>query len=303
MSKIGFLFPGQGAQAVGMCTELLESTPKAQELFDRAKEVLGYDLLGICQNGPAEKLDATDVSQPALFVSSLAAIETLKEQSPDVPLSCQGAAGLSLGEYTAMVFSGVMSFEDGLRVVQKRGQAMQAAADATSSGMVSILGLDRDKVEEICEQAADAGEVLQVANLLCPGNIAISGHSDACQRAAELANQAGAMKTVPLAVAGAFHTPLMESAVEQLKDVLSQVEMKTPEIMVVSNVDAKPHSDPEEIRQLLIQQVCSPVQWEGSMRFMLDEGFDLFYEVGPGRVLRGLMKRIQRKTACKGVIS
>lgn len=303
MSKIAFLFPGQGAQSVGMCTEILAGSPKAKLLFDRAKEILGYDLLEICQSGPAEKLDLTQISQPALFVSSLAALEVLREQSPEIVMSCQAAAGLSLGEYTAMVFAGVMSFEDGLEVVHQRGQAMQAAADANPSGMISILGLERDKVDEICEQARDAGQVLQVVNLLCPGNIAISGHTDACERAAELATQAGAMKTVPLAVAGAFHTSLMSSAVERLSAALSQVTLNPPEIVVVSNVDALPHTDTQEIRQLLIQQVCSKVMWEDSIRYLMGQGFDSFYEVGPGRVLRGLMKRIDRKASCRGVFN
>jgi len=302
VSKIAFLFPGQGAQTVGMAGPFVEVSPRARELFDQAAEVLGYDLLSLCQRGPSERLDSTEFSQPALFVSSLAAVEVLRQQAPDVVMSCQGAAGLSLGEYTAMVFAGVMSFEDGLRVVQVRGRAMQAAADAHVSGMVSVLGLEREQVEAVCQQARDAGQVLQLANLLCPGNIAISGHADACERAAQLANQAGAMKTVPLAVAGAFHTPLMATAVQRLEEVLGQIDLQRPEITVVSNVDAQPHWEPGEIRELLIQQVCSKVLWEDSMRFLLDAGYDQFYEVGPGRVLRGLMKRIDRKVSCRGVL-
>lgn len=302
VSKIAFLFPGQGAQSVGMAGPFVEAAPRAAELFARASEVLGYDLLAVCQQGPAERLDSTEVSQPALFVSSLAAVEVLRQNEPDVVLSCQAAAGLSLGEYSAMVFAGVMSFEDGLRVVQERGRAMQAAADANPSGMVSILGLERQQVEEICDQARDAGQVLEVANLLCPGNIAISGHTDACERAAQLATQAGAMKTVPLAVAGAFHTTLMSSAVERLSAALAEVQLVRPEILVVSNVDAQPHVEPEEIRQLLIQQVCSRVRWEDSVRYLIGQGFDTFFEVGPGRVLRGLMKRTERKIPCRGVV-
>ena len=302
VSKIAFLFPGQGAQSVGMAGPFVEAAPRAAELFARASEVLGYDLLAVCQHGPAERLDSTEVSQPALFVSSLAAVEVLRQNEPDVVLSCQAAAGLSLGEYSAMVFAGVMSFEDGLRVVQERGRAMQAAADANPSGMVSILGLERQQVEEICDQARDAGQVLEVANLLCPGNIAISGHTDACERAAQLATQAGAMKTVPLAVAGAFHTTLMSSAVERLSAALAEVQLVRPEILVVSNVDAQPHVEPEEIRQLLIQQVCSRVRWEDSVRYLIGQGFDTFFEVGPGRVLRGLMKRTERKIPCRGVV-
>jgi [acyl-carrier-protein] S-malonyltransferase len=232
----------------------------------------------------------------------LAALEVLRQREPDAVLSCQAAAGLSLGEYSALVFAGVMSFEDGLRVVQERGRAMQDAADANPSGMVSVLGLEREQVEQICQQSRDAGQVLEIANLLCPGNIAISGHADACERAAQMAMQAGAMKTVPLAVAGAFHTSLMSSAVERLSIALANVELRRPEIMVVSNVDAQPHAEPDEIRPLLIQQVCSRVYWEDSVRYLMAQGFDCFYEIGPGRVLRGLMKRTDRKAQCRGVV-
>lgn len=302
MSKIAFLFPGQGAQEVGMGKELCERLPAARELFDRAAKVLGYDLAEVCFHGPKEKLDSTVYSQPALFVTSLAALELLKQERPEVVAACAGAAGLSLGEYTAMVCAGALDFESGLRLVQQRGEAMQAAADAEPSGMVSVLGLEREQVQSLCEEARGAGEVLQLANLLCPGNIAVSGHRAACERIPGLAEKAGAMKTVPLAVAGAFHTPLMASAVERLKAALAATEIKAPRIPVYSNVDARTHEDPSEIRGLLERQVCSPVLWQDSMERMLADGFDEFYEVGPGRVLRGLMKRIARKTACHGVL-
>lgn len=301
MSKIAFLFPGQGAQTVGMGQALYESLPAARELFDRANSLVGYDLAKLCFTGPAEELDSTVRSQPALFVTSLAALESLKSQSPDVVASCQAAAGLSLGEYTALVFAGVMSFDDGLRLVQARGSAMQAAADATPSGMVSILGLERDKVAELCA-AARQGETLEIANMLCPGNIVVSGANGACERAAELAPGMGAMKAIPLAVAGAFHTTIMQSAVAKLTAALAAVPMNKPRIPVVSNVDARPHDDPEEIRELLVRQVVSPVLWEDSVRYLLAQGCDQFYEVGPGRVLRGLLKRIDRKTPCEGTL-
>ena len=301
MSKTAFLFPGQGAQAVGMGQQLAESVPAARRLFDEAEGILGYDLARLCAKGPVEELDSTIYSQPALFVCSLAAVEQIRSETPEILNLATSSAGLSLGEYTALVFSGVMEFEHALRVVQVRGEAMQAAADATPSGMVSVLGLDLAKVEELCEQSRVEGEVLQIANHLCPGNIVVSGHNASCERLVENAGTAGAMKVVALAVAGAFHTPIMESALERLAEALSLVPMSPPRIPVVSNVDAQPHSDPEEIRDILIRQVVSPVQWENSMRLLLADGYSNFYEVGPGRVLRGLLRRIDRKASCTNV--
>ncbi|MEO1497601.1 MAG: ACP S-malonyltransferase [Planctomycetota bacterium] len=296
-----FLFPGQGAQHVGMGELAAEETPAAAELFGKASEILGYDLLALCKDGPAEQLDATVHSQPALYVCSLAALERLRLQDNAAIDACQVAAGLSLGEYTALTFAGVMSFEDGLRVVAERGAAMQDAAEATPSGMVSILGLEVPQIEQLCEQARGDG-VLQIANLLCPGNTVVSGATEACEQIAQLADEAGAMKVVPLAVAGAFHTPIMQPAVERLAAKLADVAMCPPRIPVLSNVDAAPHDDPEEIRQLLVQQVVSPVRWEDSVRRLLaDYPPTTVYEIGPGRVLRGLMKRIHRKTPCEGI--
>ena len=300
MVNLALLFPGQGAQAVGMGKRLAESLPEVRRLYDRASGVLGYDLAKLCFEGPAEELDSTVYSQPALFVTSLAAVEALRAESPDVVLSCEAAAGLSLGEYTALVFAGVIEFEDGLRLVQKRGTAMQQASDAVPSGMVSILGLERVEVEALCEKARGE-EVLQIANLLCPGNIVISGTISACERAAEMARPMGAMKALPLAVAGAFHTEIMRPATKRFAEALADVPMQAPKIPVVSNVDARPHDDPEQIRQVLMQQVMHSVRWEDSMRYLLQEGFDQFYEVGPGRVLRGLLRRIDRKVACESV--
>jgi [acyl-carrier-protein] S-malonyltransferase len=300
VSRIAFLFPGQGAQTVGMGRRLAESLPPARRLYDRAAQVLGYDLAKLCFEGPADMLDSTIYSQPALFVTSLAALESLRAQSPEVVLACEAAAGLSLGEYTAMVFAGVMDFEDGLMLVQRRGAAMQEAADATPSGMVSILGLERVQVEALCQQVRK-GEILQIANLLGPANIVISGTNAACERAAESAQSAGAMKAVPLAVAGAFHTPIMRPADRRCAAAIAEVPMRRPKIQVIFNTDARPHDDPEEIRRLMVKQIVEPVLWEGSMRYLLGQGFDQFYEIGPGRVLRGLLRRIDRKVECQSV--
>lgn len=301
MSRIAFLFPGQGAQTVGMGRALYESSPAARKLYDDAAEILGYDLARICFEGPAEKLDSTIYSQPALFVTSLAALESLRERSPETVERCEAAAGLSLGEYTAMCFAGVMDFATGLRVVQRRGEAMQQAADAQPSGMVSILGLDAEKVEALCAECREDAEVLQIANYLCPGNIVVSGSKAACARIAERAPAAGAMRAIPLSVAGAFHTPLMASAVDQLAAALENATLSPPRIPVYSNVDGEAHNDPETIRQLLVRQVVAPVQWEPSMRRMLADGFQSFYEIGPGRVLAGLLKRIERKIPCENI--
>ncbi|HIA63247.1 MAG TPA: ACP S-malonyltransferase [Planctomycetaceae bacterium] len=301
MSNIAFLFPGQGAQAVGMAQELIEQLPTAAALFAQASEILGYDLAHLCAQGPAEKLNTTDHSQPALFVASLAALESLKASDPQTVDACTATAGLSLGEYTALVFAGVMSFEDGLRVVQQRGSAMQAAAQQADSTMVSLLGLSTDDVQQLVDSCREDGEVLQIANYLCPGNIVISGSRTACERIQVTAIEAGAMQAIPLAVAGAFHTEVMQAAVEPLRQVLENVALNAPRIPVISNVDASIHSDPEIIRQHLVQQVVSPVRWEECMGTLLNQGIDQFYEIGPGRVLRGLLRRIARKTPCENV--
>lgn len=284
-----------------MGQSLCQELPQAGEIFSRADEILGYPLSEICFEGPKEKLDATEHSQPALFVSSMAALELLKKDSPDIVERCAMAAGLSLGEYTALAFSGALSFEDGLRLVRQRGLAMQQAADMTPSGMVSVLGLDRQKVEELCQRSRMDGEILQIANLLCPGNIAVSGHRASCEQAVADAEAMGAMRAVPLAVAGAFHTEIMQPAVEKLGEALSAVEFQNPRIPVVSNVDAALHDSAGDYSELLKKQVCSPVLWEDCMRSMLDQGCDSFYEIGTGRVLRGLLKRVDRKANCVGV--
>lgn len=302
MPRTAFLFPGQGAQFVGMARELIAERPAARALFDRASEILGFDLAAVCLDGPADRLEATDVSQPAIYVASLAALEDLKATQPDVAEACAGAAGLSLGEYTALTFAGALDFESGLRVVRLRGQAMQAAAEATPSGMATVLGLDEAKLDELCRRATEHGGRLWKANLLGPGTVALSGDAAGLAQVEAIAAELGAMKVVPLAVAGAFHTPLMKPADERLAAALGEVELHAPRVPVYSNVTAAPHdADPESIRRLLADQVTRPVLWEATMRRMLADGFDAFYEIGPGRVLAGLLKRIDRKTPCTNI--
>ncbi len=296
---IAFLFPGQGAQTVGMAGTLCASLLAARQLFTEASDVLGYDLLDVCVNGPAERLNSTVVSQPAIFVASLAALEALKQSEPEAVQHCAATAGLSLGEYTALVFAGALSFRDGLQVVRRRGEAMQAASDAKPGAMVSVLGPEAAQVEELCQQARRVG-LVQVANLLCPNNTVVSGEKAACAELERLATAAGA-KTVRLAVAGAFHTAMMKPADEALAAALSGVALHQPRLPVWSNVDARPHTDPEEIRGLLVRQVVEPVRWEELLRGLLAAGITRFYEIGPGRVLAGLLKRVQRKIDCRNI--
>lgn len=300
MPRTAFLFPGQGAQTVGMAGALCQSLPAAKALFDRAAAVLGYDLLRVCVEGPAERLNATDVSQPAIFVASLAALEQLKATEPEALSDVVATAGLSLGEYTALVYAGALGFDDGLRVVQARGQAMQAASEATPSGMISILGLDLPEVEALVSEARN-GATLEIANYLCPGNTVLSGSAAAIERIEQLAEQKGGLRTVRLAVAGAFHTAIMRPADEKLAEVLAGVTLTAPAVPVWSNVDARPHADAAEIRGLLVRQVLSPVRWEETMRGLLAEGVERFYELGPGRVLAGLLKRVNRRADIRNV--
>lgn len=299
VSTAAILFPGQGAQDIGMGQWLCESFPIANDLFQQANEILGYDLQALCKDGPKERLDATEFSQPALFTVGMAAAKVLQDQQPERLANIKATAGLSLGEYTAVCFAGGLEFADALRLVQRRGQAMQAAADAVQSGMASVIGMKLDDLQAVCDQVKD-DDVLRPANLLCPGNIAVSGHKTALARLEPAVIEAGAMKFIPLTVAGAFHTSLMEPAVAALSEALAEMPIQDTQIPVYSNVDASSHQSADEIRSLLSRQVTQPVLWEASIRKMIDEGIEGFLEAGTGRVLRGTLKRIQRKLPTDG---
>jgi [acyl-carrier-protein] S-malonyltransferase len=298
--KVALLFPGQGAQALGMGRGLADRSEIARDLYDRASALLGYDLLKLCETGPVEQLNLTSIAQPALFVHSAAALECLAaERGSDSPTkSAFAVAGLSLGEYSALYAAGVLDFESGLKVVMERGLAMQEAAEREQSGMVSVLGLDAEKLQAVCDEARRPNEILQMANYLCPGNIAISGHAASLEAVEPIAMSAGAMRIVRLAVAGAFHTDLMLPAVERLKNVLADCPMKKALIPLFSNVDASPHEEPVEFRDLLSKQVISPVKWEETLKKLIALGVEEFYEIGAGRVLAGTLKRIDRKIVC-----
>jgi [acyl-carrier-protein] S-malonyltransferase len=274
--------------------------PRAAALFTRAADILGYDLLSICREGPAERLNTTAVSQPAILVTSLAMLDVLRGREGHPLDAAAITAGLSLGEYTALVFAGAIDFDDAVRLVDVRGRAMQECAETRPGAMVAVLGMERETVAALCAECR-GGDVLEIANVLCPGNVVASGSAAACARLAAAATAAGAMKCVPLEVAGAFHTALMQPAVERLTEALSRTPVRTPRIPVVSNVDARPHVDPAEIRGLLARQVIGVVEWNASMAYILSTGVRTVWEVGPGRVLRGLMKRIDRGVTCHGV--
>jgi len=301
--KTAFLFPGQGAQAVGMGADIAQVYPVAAEIFEKANRIVGFDLRKICFEGPSGQLNTTAISQPAIFVTSAAMLEVLKTNPATIGLKADVTAGLSLGEYTALYAAGVISFEEALILVQKRGQAMQRAADETNGGMVSIIGLDEEKVRQLCAEASE-GEVLAPAcrelvepvNFNCPGQIAISGSKTACEWAEKLAAKYGAMKAIRLEVAGAFHTEMMSSAAETLKEAIAGCKILEPsDTRVIANIYAEYYQSAEKIAEGLVKQLTSPILWQKCMERLLTDGVEQFYEIGPGRVLTGLMKRINRK--------
>lgn len=295
--KTAFLFPGQGAQTVGMGSDIVEQYPQAQALFEQANAIVGYDLRSICLEGPEEKLNTTTYSQPAIFVVSAALLELLRASG----ISADVTAGLSMGEYTALYAAGLISFEDGLKLVQKRGTAMQAASDASDGSMVSVLGLDEAKVNALCQEAGQ-GELLVAVNFNCPGQIVISGTVAACQRAVELAPKYDAIKAIPLSVAGAFHSDMMAPAAEELGRALADCPIQdVSDTQVIANITADYYGSADDIRQGLVKQLIQPILWQKCMEKLLEAGVETYYEIGPGRVLTGLMRRIHRKTKVKNV--
>ncbi|MFH1615514.1 MAG: ACP S-malonyltransferase [Planctomycetota bacterium] len=294
--KTAFIFPGQGAQTVGMAKDIVHAHREAAQLFEKAGSILGYDLADICFHGPEEKLNATSISQPAIFLTSAAILEVLKTKSPAFQKKPAVTAGLSLGEYTALYAAGVMTFDDALTLVQKRASAMQAAADASAGAMVTILGLDEEKAIQLCSEAAQ-GDLLVPANFNCPGQIVLSGELEPCSRAVELAEKYGAIKAVKLKVAGAFHTSMMTPAANSLAQAISSINIRPPaNTRIIANINAQYYTSPQQIADGLTTQLVQPIFWQKCMEKLLTDGIEQFYEIGPGRVLTGLMKKISRKT-------
>ena len=285
--KTALLFAGQGSQTVGMGRDLCEKYDTARKVFARANEVLRRDLQTICFEGTVDALTKTDNAQPAIFVMSIACLAALRERISD--LRFDAMAGLSLGEFTALTAAEAVSFNDGLQMVQKRGRFMQEACDATRGGMASILGLDEAVLSEVCREAD-----VDIANINSPGQIVISGDQDKIGKAVELAKARGAKRAIPLVVAGAYHSRLMQSAKVKVAGVLANLALREPKVPVVSNVTARPATSTTEIKDLLVRQVTSPVRWSESMQWLVAEGFTRFVELGPGNVLSGLMKRISK---------
>lgn len=295
VSRIAFLFPGQGSQAVGMGQALAERYPEAREVFERADQVLGFALSTLCFAGPIEELTVTSNTQPALLVTSVAAARVLERRG----IHASAGAGHSAGEFAAHVAAGSLSFEDGLKLIRRRGELMAAAGKDRPGSMVAVLGLDHEAIARVLE-AVGRPRDLAAANFNSPGQVVLSGTPGALERATEEAKKAGAKKVVPLQVSAAFHSPLMESAARGLAEALDRVEIRPARFPIVANATAREVQSPDEIRVTLREQLLSPVLWEQSVRELLGQGVRRFVEVGQGRVLRGLVKSADREAALYG---
>lgn len=289
MKKTAFLFAGQGAQYIGMGRELYENNPESKKVFDAADEALGFSISRLCFDGSKEELDKTENTQPAILTVSIAALRALEANG----IKADAAAGLSLGEYSALVCSGVFKFEDAVKLVKKRGKYMQEAVPQGKGAMAAVLGLDIEKLKEVCKKASDFG-IVEAANFNCPGQVAIAGETAAVNKAKQLAEEAGAKRVVMLSVSGPFHTSMLKPASDKLKAELENMQIDDLKVPVITNVTGEYIKCKDDVKALLTKQVMSSVLWENTIRKMMDDGVDTFIEFGPGKTLCSFVKKINR---------